>query len=472
MKPRRLKPRQTFREETRPNAIIGQNIVIKDGEEVQDLVLIGGSAEIHGDVIQDVVVIGGSIKLSGRVGGELVAIGSSFDCSGTVHRNVHVIMGKAHLTETAVLERGAMFLGGPFKISPQAAIMGERTLIPIGDVFSKVEGLKEWLVKGLLWGRLLPLGVKWAWIVAFTFTGVYLVSLILFPEAIKAVFLALEERPVTSIFSGFLTLILFAPLSALLLVSVIGIPVVPFVQVGLVLAILFGKAGVMCFLGRSFGRSAGASILQAPLAAFVLGATMLVLAYMIPVAGLLAWILATVFGLGGAVVALAGLFKREEASVPPAPVMVRAAPPLAAGASSGIAAPPLTEEKAVDTLLLPRAGFWKRFLASLLDLLLLGFLAPFLDKAFLPFAVFYFVVLWGWKGTTIGGILLRLRVVRTNGLPVTFPVALVRSLSSFFSAAILFLGFLWCAWDREKQSWHDKIAGTVVVQVPKGVELV
>ena len=52
-----------------------------------------------------------------------------------------------------------------------------------------------------------------------------------------------------------------------------------------------------------------------------------------------------------------------------------------------------------------------------------------------------------------------------------FPVALVRSLSSFFSAFVLFLGFLWVAWDREKQSWHDKIAGTVVVQMPKGFAL-
>jgi uncharacterized RDD family membrane protein YckC len=28
----------------------------------------------------------------------------------------------------------------------------------------------------------------------------------------------------------------------------------------------------------------------------------------------------------------------------------------------------------------------------------------------------------------------------------------------------LYLGFLWIAFDRRKQGWHDKIAGTVVVQ--------
>jgi uncharacterized RDD family membrane protein YckC len=34
------------------------------------------------------------------------------------------------------------------------------------------------------------------------------------------------------------------------------------------------------------------------------------------------------------------------------------------------------------------------------------------------------------------------------------------------------LGFFWIAFDHERQAWHDKIAGTVVVRVPKTVPLV
>jgi uncharacterized RDD family membrane protein YckC len=34
------------------------------------------------------------------------------------------------------------------------------------------------------------------------------------------------------------------------------------------------------------------------------------------------------------------------------------------------------------------------------------------------------------------------------------------------------LGFLWIVFDEEKQSWHDKVAGTVVVHAPKGMSLV
>jgi uncharacterized RDD family membrane protein YckC len=34
------------------------------------------------------------------------------------------------------------------------------------------------------------------------------------------------------------------------------------------------------------------------------------------------------------------------------------------------------------------------------------------------------------------------------------------------------LGFLWIALDTDKQAWHDKIAGTLVVRTTKRVSLV
>jgi len=56
--------------------------------------------------------------------------------------------------------------------------------------------------------------------------------------------------------------------------------------------------------------------------------------------------------------------------------------------------------------------------------------------------------------------------------PIDFPVALVRCLAAFFSAIVALLGFFWAGWDKEKQSWHDKIAGTIKVRVPRGISLV
>jgi uncharacterized RDD family membrane protein YckC len=62
--------------------------------------------------------------------------------------------------------------------------------------------------------------------------------------------------------------------------------------------------------------------------------------------------------------------------------------------------------------------------------------------------------------------------VRQDGQPLSFLTAFVRILAALFSACVLFLGFFWIGWDRDKQGWHDKIAGTVVVRLPRAVSLV
>jgi uncharacterized RDD family membrane protein YckC len=83
----------------------------------------------------------------------------------------------------------------------------------------------------------------------------------------------------------------------------------------------------------------------------------------------------------------------------------------------------------------------------------------------------YHVAFWAWKGTTLGGIVVGLRVVRATGGSPRFVDALVRGLASVLSLAALGIGCFWMLQDRERQMWHDKIAGTVVNKVPREVAL-
>ena len=54
--------------------------------------------------------------------------------------------------------------------------------------------------------------------------------------------------------------------------------------------------------------------------------------------------------------------------------------------------------------------------------------------------------------------------MRLDERKVDWTVSIVRGLGGFLSLAVAGLGFIWVAFDQEKQSWHDKIAGTIVVQ--------
>ena len=126
----------------------------------------------------------------------------------------------------------------------------------------------------------------------------------------------------------------------------------------------------------------------------------------------------------------------------------------------------------MDYAALPRVGFWLRFAATLLDLVLLGWLLGHIHGLGVFLWLAYHVGMWAWKGTTIGGIICGIKIVRVDGRLVDFGVALVRALGGVFSFVALGLGFFWAGWVREKQSWHDKIAGTIMVKMPKGVSLV
>jgi uncharacterized RDD family membrane protein YckC len=150
-------------------------------------------------------------------------------------------------------------------------------------------------------------------------------------------------------------------------------------------------------------------------------------------------------------------------STPPPP------PPLAA---AGL--PPRQVPGAAAYLALPRAGFWIRVAAAALDIILISLVAGAADagSVFLLIYAVYCVVMWALKATTVGGIICGLKVVRLDGRPVDWTVALVRGLGAFLSAAVLFLGFIWVAFDEDAQSWHDRVAGTTIVKVPRTNSLI
>lgn len=79
----------------------------------------------------------------------------------------------------------------------------------------------------------------------------------------------------------------------------------------------------------------------------------------------------------------------------------------------------------------------------------------------------YFTFFWTLVGFTPGKAILGLRVVKRNGEKISFFRALVRFFSYWISAIPLFLGYFWVLWDSKRQAWHDKIAGTQVIYIPK-----
>ena len=51
-----------------------------------------------------------------------------------------------------------------------------------------------------------------------------------------------------------------------------------------------------------------------------------------------------------------------------------------------------------------------------------------------------------------------------TGQALSKPQALGRYLAYYLAILPLMLGIVWVAFDRRKQGWHDKLAGTVVLR--------
>jgi uncharacterized RDD family membrane protein YckC len=146
------------------------------------------------------------------------------------------------------------------------------------------------------------------------------------------------------------------------------------------------------------------------------------------------------------------------------------------------------------------AGFWRRAIGGVVDLMVLSLVFVLLDMAValalkhpLPrlsqlgpdylvdvaingdalavtglavlgiLAFLYFFIFHALRGQTPGQRLLGLRVIDGYGQRPSLGRALARTAAYFPSWALLALGVLWIAFDPEKRGLHDRLADTYVI---------
>ena len=139
-----------------------------------------------------------------------------------------------------------------------------------------------------------------------------------------------------------------------------------------------------------------------------------------------------------------------------------------------------------DTDELQYAGFWIRTWASIIDAFLLsiiilpvmfaiygeyyweydGFFAgpmDFLISWVLPACIT--ILFWVYRQATPGKMVISAKIVDAEtGKKPTTGQCVGRYFAYIPSMLVFGLGFFWIAFDRRKQGWHDKLAGTVVVK--------
>jgi len=132
------------------------------------------------------------------------------------------------------------------------------------------------------------------------------------------------------------------------------------------------------------------------------------------------------------------------------------------------------------------AGFWIRTGASIIDTILIILVTWPLLIAIYGMAYFdstqiiagtwdalisyvlpavAVLVFWSYRSATPGKMILNMKIVdaKTGEKPSTGQFV-GRYFGYFVSMIPLMLGIIWVAFDKRKQGWHDKLAGTLVVK--------
>lgn len=122
------------------------------------------------------------------------------------------------------------------------------------------------------------------------------------------------------------------------------------------------------------------------------------------------------------------------------------------------------------------AGFSDRFIALLIDafLIIIGFavIAVIVGSPYkniqtaihFGIGIVYYWYFWTQcDGQSPGKLAMKIRVVKADGSPISNYDMMIRYLGYTISTFLFFLGYLWMFWDKNNQTWHDKMANTYVI---------
>lgn len=448
------------------------------GQVGDAVVSVFGSSTSSGEVGDAVVSVFGHTRVTGgTVGGDAVAILGNNYVNGHVQGDVVAILGDVDLGPAAIVDGDITCIGGVVTRDAHAVVNGKVGNLAIGSRATGLAGLQAWLTQCLLYARPLAFApnLLWAWWLALGALGFYAVVALAAPSAVEQCVRTLEDRPGKSLLAGVLTWLLTPVafvLIALTVLIVIGLALLPLFALGVFIVSLFGRVVMLAWLGHQLKKLFQRSSLDRPVIAVLLGGVVVLGLYTVPVIGFILYQLIGLVGFGVVVYTILLAYQQNKKTPALGLPLVDDA---AAGAVPLVASLPLI----ISAATLPRAGFWRRLLATLLDAVVVSLTLGLLHRVWPNFGgvfpfwlAIYCISLWATKGATIGGIICGLKVVRLDDRPVSWSVAAVRGLSAFLSLAIAGLGFIWVAFDDDKQSWHDKIAGTTIVKVPKGTPLI
>jgi hypothetical protein len=248
-----------------------------DRDDDTIVVITGGATVAEGETVDGVVVIDGPVTIDGTVGGDVFVVSGDTEISGEVTGDVTVI------AEPAVINSGAR-IGGDLRYGDEEPEIASGARVD-GEVSDED------------WSDFRPAGlIGWAvfWLaLALSSLALGLLLLLIAPRAADAAYRQARDGAWRSAAAGLAIFILLPILAVLALATLVGLPL----GLGVLLALLplgaIAYVTTLWVVGRALVKPPRGRVL-----AFLAGWAIFSALLLVPFLGILAWLAATVFGLG------------------------------------------------------------------------------------------------------------------------------------------------------------------------------
>jgi cytoskeletal protein CcmA (bactofilin family) len=304
--------------------VVSDKSITVDGEVDGDCISLGGPVTVSGRVTGDVVSAGGQVEVSGTVRDDVVSMGGPVEISGNVGGNVSSVGGGVVLKSSATINGDVSALGGKVEKGDAVQLKGDVQdvdLRSIGRLAGKLAKLRSGssssddnssnLTQAFQLAGLLGAGM----VILFSMFAVGLLLMLLppifFPRQVGMAANAMRADMWKSAGIGLLIVMAIFPSTIFLVVSIIGIPLVPLALLLVAAAGILGwSAFSMLLCDRFFEgikRNSPQSMIGKVCAGYLLVAVVIGFGHAIPfiggiisLAGYLVFTFGMVAGLGAA----------------------------------------------------------------------------------------------------------------------------------------------------------------------------
>ncbi len=266
---------------------VGEDVVVPAGMEVDNAISIGGNVIVNGIVRQSAVSVGGSVRVQDQ---------------GRIYHGVSI--GKyVYLQDKSEAKGDVLSIGGDVIQGAESTLHGFRKVVSAKDCV--------FCIKKEAWTNEWPLAMK-----LIVMVGVLTLSLILvafLPRWITNVAMTIKGSPWASLGWGVLAVVLFLPVILLLILSLVGMILVPILMIFYWISVLVGFTSVGALLGEKIlGDKVKKSYI--PIFQTLLGVVLLLALGFIPVVHWIVKGIVSVVGLGAVLMTLVTYTHRKSKS--------------------------------------------------------------------------------------------------------------------------------------------------------------